>query len=353
MKLLVTGASGFLGRYVVDEALRRGHAVRAMARSAVSAGKAGWDKDPRVEIAVADLRSRRGLVEVVAGVDAVLHLAAAKAGDVYGQYGGTVVATENLLWAMDQAAVRRIVHVSSFSVYDWMRMRSGLLVDESAPLEKDAFERDAYAHTKLVQERLVREHAGLAWTVLRPGMIIGPDNLWSARVGAQGKRMWVRMGARTRLPITYVENVAEAIVLAAERESAAGQVLNVVDDETPTQRQYVKLLRERTTPRPKVVGLPWLGIRATARLAWLTNKLLLGNRARLPGILVPCRVHARFKPLKYTNRKIKEVLGWSPRYSLVQAIDRSLGRTHGLETRATDGAACGTGFQPVFATRKG
>jgi hypothetical protein len=115
-------------------------------------------------------------------------------------------------------------------------------------------------------------------------------------------------------------------VLAAEREAAAGQVLNVVDDETPTQRQYVSLLRKRTSPRPRVIGLPWWGIRSAARLAWLANKLLLGNRARLPGILIPCRVHARFKPLKYTNRRIKEVLGWKPRYSLVEAIDRSMGR---------------------------
>ena len=329
MKLLVTGASGFLGRYVVDEALRRGHAVRAMVRSTASAAKSRWDTDPRVEVTVVDLRSRRGLLEAVAGVDAVLHLAAAKSGDVYAQYGGTVVATENLLLAMDQANLRHIVHVSSFSVYDWMRIRGGSVVDESAALEKDAFDRDAYAHTKLVQERLVRDHAsenGWRWTVLRPGMIIGPDNLWGARVGAQGKRTWVRMGARARLPVTHVESVAEAIVLAAEREQAAGEVLNVVDDETPTQRQYVKLLRARTSPRPRVIGLPWNGIRATAGLAWLTNNLLLRNRARLPGILVPCRVHARFKPLKYTNRKIKEVLGWTPRYSLVEAIDRSMGR---------------------------
>src|SRR5207244_538049 len=118
-----------------------------------------WDTDPRIELAVADLRSRSGTAEAVAGVDAVLHLAAAKSGDVYAQYGGTVVATENLLWAMDRAKVRHVVHVSSFSVYDWMRMRGGAVVDESAPVEKDAFDRDAYAHTKLVQERLVREYA--------------------------------------------------------------------------------------------------------------------------------------------------------------------------------------------------
>jgi nucleoside-diphosphate-sugar epimerase len=203
------------------------------------------------------------------------------------------------------------------------------VMDESAPVEKDAFDRDAYAHTKLVQERLVREHAaasGWAWTVLRPGMIIGPDNLWGARVGAQGQRTWVRMGSRARLPITYVANVAEAIVQSVDCDAAAGQVLNVVDDETPTQRQYVKLLRQRTTPRPRVIGLPWVGIRAAAGLAWMTNRLLLRNRARLPGILIPCRVHARFKPMRYSNRKIKEVLAWTPRYSLVEAIDRSMGR---------------------------
>jgi len=63
-------------------------------------------------------------------------------------------------------------------------------------------------------------------------------------------------------------------------------------------------------------------------------------------------IHARFKPLKYTNRTIKEVLGWAPKYSLVQAIEKSVGRSHGLETRATNGTTHGTGFQPVRATRE-
>ena len=328
MKLLVTGAGGFLGRYVVDEALRRGHVVRAMVRSAGAAAKYGWEGNPNIEITVADLRSRRGLVDAVAGVDAVLHLAAAKGGDVYAQYGGTVVATENLLWAMTEAKVSRIVLVSSFSVYDYMKVRGGSLFDESAPLEEDAFERDGYAHTKLVQERLVREHAerhGWTWTVLRPGVIIGRDNLWSARLGMQGGRVWVRIGGRTIVPITYAGNTAEAIVMSAEKESAAGQVFNVVDDEQPRQRDYVNLLRDRTTPRPKIVPVSWTVMRSVARLASLTNKLVLGNRARLPGLFIPCRVHARFKPLKYSNRKIKEMLGWKPRVSLLEAVERSLG----------------------------
>ncbi len=75
-------------------------------------------------IVQADLRSRRGLTEAVTGHDAVLHLAAAKSGDLYAQYAGTVVATENLLAAMTEAGVRRIVLVSSLSVYDYLKLRA-------------------------------------------------------------------------------------------------------------------------------------------------------------------------------------------------------------------------------------
>src|SRR3954467_14421835 len=133
MKLLVTGANGFLGHYVVAEALRRGHVVRAMVRSPADAARHGWDRDPNVEVVVADLRRRRGLTDAVRGVDAVLHLAAAKSGDLYAQYGGTVVATENLLAAMDETGLSRIVLVSSFSVYDYLRIPAFSVLDESSP----------------------------------------------------------------------------------------------------------------------------------------------------------------------------------------------------------------------------
>jgi nucleoside-diphosphate-sugar epimerase len=323
MKLLVTGANGFLGRYVVAEALRRGHGVRAVVRS----GANPWPGQD-VELAQVDLRSRRGLVEALAGVDAVLHLAAAKAGDLYAQYAGTVVATENLLWAMDEAKVSHIVSISSFSVYDYMQMSSFSLVDESSPVEADAFDRDAYAHTKLVQENLVRETAGLngwRYAILRPGVIFGKDNLWTARLGAQaGKKLWIRMGAWARLPLTYVENCAEAIVLAAENPEADGQTLNIVDDDVPTQRAYAAFLRKRMSPRPMILPVPWIVMRCLARLATITNSLLFKGRAKVPGVFVPCRLHARCKPLRYTNARIKQVLGWQPKVSWQEGVERSL-----------------------------
>jgi glycosyltransferase involved in cell wall biosynthesis len=193
-------------------------------------------------------------------------------------------------------------------------------------VELDAFERDEYAHTKLVQERLVRDHAtraGWDYTIIRPGVIYGADNLLDRPAGGQGNRLWIRIGAWAKLPLTYVENCAEAIVLSAERDAARGQVLNIVDDETPTQRRYLSLLRRQTSPRPFVVPVAYSVMRFLAGSASLTNKYLLGGRAKVPGIFVPAKLVARAKPLNFTNEKAKRVLGWVPRYSLSQALERS------------------------------
>ncbi len=329
MKLCVTGATGFLGRYVVAVALSRGHAVRALVHRPADRAKLGWPADANVEEVKVDLRSKAGLVDAVRGCDAVLHLAATKSGDIYAQMGGTVVATENLLWAMGQADVKHIVAISSFSVYEYMHRRSWSVHDESSPLDEAMVDRDEYAQTKLIQERLVIDAAktnGWAYTVLRPGMIYGKGALFNARVGmgGEGSKTWVRTGAWAPIPLTYVENCAEAIVLAAEVPAANGQVLNLVDDNPPSQRKYAKLLQSRTTPRPRILPLSWTVLRTVARAGWLWNRFVLGGKAKVPGLLVPARLHARCKPLRYKNDRAKSVLGWTPRYTLEQAVDRSV-----------------------------
>lgn len=329
MKLLVTGPTGFLGRYVVRAALERGHAVRALVRPAAKSIPVFWTDHPQLEIVRADLRAKNGHEDLVAGVDAVVHAAAAKTGDLYEQFAGTVIATENLLTTMAASDVRSLVLISSFSVYEYLKRRSWSLLNESSPLANKPFERDEYCQTKMIQERIAldaaREH-GWRCVVLRPGVIYGPDNLWTARLGARaGARRWIRMGTFAPLPLTYVENCADAIVLAAEYDGhEEGLVLNVVDNQSPSQRAYMKKLKRSTTPRPGVVPIPWTLIRALARVAWLTNRLFFGGTAKVPGLLVPCRLHARCKPLRYTNKRITATLGWKPRYTWQEGLDRSM-----------------------------
>lgn len=330
MKILVTGASGFLGRHVVLEAVRAGHSVRAVIRPQTEAAALPWSGLPGVEVARVDLRTQRGLDEALAGIDAVIHTAADKTGDLYAQLAGTVVATENLLQAMVRAGVSRLVAVSSLAVYEYLRRFSFAKLVETSPLAADLAERDDYTRTKTLQEQLVREYAEKhRWrcTIVRPGVIYGKDNTWCARLGFRVKDgLWIRTGAWARLPLTHVESCAEALVLCAAREEAAGRTFNVIDDDAPTQRAYLRELRRRMSPAPRVLPVPWTAMRAVARLAWLVNKLVFRGRARLPSILVPARLHARCKPLRYDNRLLKQTLGWRPRYSLEEALDRCLGR---------------------------
>ncbi len=327
MKLFITGATGFVGRFVVRSALDRGHSVRAMARNGNDLSKYAWANHANVELSRVDLRSRRGLVDALVGVDAVIHLAAAKSGDIYAQFAGTVVATENLLWAMSEAKLKRLVHCSTFSVYDYTRAKAGSVLTEETPIEIDGFDRDEYAQTKLVQERLVRQFgdAGNEVTILRPGVIWGTDNWFTARIGmSAGERRWVKFGGSQILPLTYVENCAEALVLAAEKSEAIGQTLNVIDDEMPSVRQYCRRVPPRLSPVPKTHYVPYWFMRAFAGSVAGFNRIFLNNHAKVPGIFATAKLVARCKPLRYSNARIKQVLGWTPRYDFEKSLARSV-----------------------------
>jgi len=328
MKLLVTGASGFLGRHIVAQAVRRGHDVRAQVRSASDISALGWGNHPKIEIVRVDLRSKAGLNGLVEGVDVVISNAACKAGDFYTQFAGTVITTENLLEAMAASGVKRLVSISTFSVYDCLRLGDRGLLDEDAPLDDNPAGRDEYAQTKLVQEQLARgfakEHEGKV-TVVRPGVIYGKGNLYTARLGMElGPSRCLLVGPGTLLPITYVENCAQAILYAAEKENAVGQTYNIIDDKLPTHREYLNALNRHQQPKVRGFPLPWLVMRGLAALALGVNTLFLGGRAKVPSILRPAALHARCKPLKYTNKPIKDSLGWSPKFGLDEAVSRSV-----------------------------
>ena len=139
MRVLVTGATGFLGRHVVDALLSRGHQVRALYRSDVAPALPDG-----IELARVDLRVAEALPEALADIDVVIHAAAVLRGPRPVQYEGTVVATQNLLTAMTEADVTRLVLVSSFAVYLSRPVRSGRVVDENSPTATPATARYAY-----------------------------------------------------------------------------------------------------------------------------------------------------------------------------------------------------------------
>ena len=103
-----------------------------------------------------------------------------------------------------------------------------------------------------------------------------------------------------------------------------GTTINVVDDELPTQNEYIYALQRRADKPPKFFPMSWGVMKTIGQCAWWIRQNLLGGKARLPGILVPAKLYARFNPLQYSNDFAQNVLQWRSRYTFDQALDRSL-----------------------------
>jgi nucleoside-diphosphate-sugar epimerase len=256
----------------------------------------------------------------------LIHLAAAVRGDADAQFAAAVVGSERLMAAMAESRTRRLVLASSFSVYDWSAIR-GTLTEES-PIEAgpDLYERDGYAIAKAWQERVVRRAAdehGWALTILRPGFIWGRGNAYLAGLGQRFGPVHLVFGLRTRLALTHVENCADLFARAAEDPRAAGQIFNVVDGDEVRTWDYLGEYLRRSGTRGVRLPIPYPLAMAGVRLAQRVSKWIFRGQGRLPSLLVPCRFEARFKPLRYSNRKVRDLLGWQPPLTYQECLRRT------------------------------
>ena len=329
MKVLVTGASGFLGREVVTAAAAAGHEVVALVRPTAQLGDLGWPAS--VTVVRGDLRQIGDWAQKLGGIEAVAHLAAAPSGDLPTQFSGTVVATENLLMHLPIQSRHLFVHVSSFSVYDYTSVKFRGSVTEATPIDPAPEKRDAYTITKIAQEQLVTkacQAAGTHLVIVRPGAIVGPGKDWGfGRVMKLG-RFDLIFSPGAKFPLTYVSNCAQSIVKALDAQVPSGSAYNVVDDELPTYGRFHRLGRRFAG---KTVGpalyLPWLGVFLLGAAVSLVNRLIFGGGAKLPELLDWRRQRVRWRPMTYSNRAAKQDLGWFPAVPLDVAAKRTAERS--------------------------
>jgi nucleoside-diphosphate-sugar epimerase len=315
VKLLVTGAAGFLGGRIVERLLARGNVdLRLAARQSVNAAAlARWRREhPEaiIEVMPLNLLARGSLAPALQGVDAVIHAAAGTKGGVADMYMNSVIGTRNLLEALSGSAVRRVLLVSSFSVYRTVDLPEDDVLTESSPLETVGVEKGGYAYTKVQQEHLFREYQsrlGFDSVIVRPGVIYGPGGgAMSSRVGISALGLFAALGRSNLLPLNHVDNCADAIAHAASH-APGDSVFNLVDDDLPTCSQYLSGYRRRVK-KLRVLPLPYALLMQAAK--WLTNYSARSG-GQLPAVLTPYVVRSMYRPLRYSNQAIK-ALGWSP-----------------------------------------
>jgi nucleoside-diphosphate-sugar epimerase len=213
--------------------------------------------------------------------------------------------------------LRRFVNVSSFAVYT--NAEGERLDEESSVGEMDG---DAYTFAKVKQDELVTEYGqrfGIPYVIVRPGSVFGPGKeAITGRVGIDTFGVFVHLGGSNRIPLTYIDNCSDAIVLAGVTPGVEGEVFNIVDDDLPSSREFLRQYK-RNVRRFTSIYVP-------QPVSYMLCRLWEGysnwSEAQLPPVFNRRRWNTEWKKTGYTNDKLKARLGWTPKVPMQEALSR-------------------------------
>jgi nucleoside-diphosphate-sugar epimerase len=224
---------------------------------------------------------------------------------------------------MASGSIRRFVNVSSLAVYSNAQLRRGAALDETCPIDTQLVERcDPYAYGKAKQDEIVREYGskhGLPYVIVRPGITFGPGKAKiPGRVGIDTFGVFLHLGLGNLMPLTYVENCAEAMVLAGLTPGIEREEFNVVDDDLPRSREFLRQYK-RKVRRIRTFPVPY-SIFYLFNFAW--EKYSIWSDGQLPPVFNRRTCEAYYKGQSFSNQKVKSLLGWTPRVPMSEGLDR-------------------------------
>jgi predicted dehydrogenase/nucleoside-diphosphate-sugar epimerase len=321
-RVLVTGASGFLGARLVETLCEKGYSVRVLVRKLSNIEKL---KQLPVEIMFGDVGSLASLQPVFSNVDIVVHAAADTAGREEESETGTIQGTRNILDLCALHKVKKLVYISSCSVYGVADYPENALVAEDSGLERLPQDRGLYSYAKLKAEELVTSvmrKGEVPIVCLRPGTIFGPGgDVYTPMMGfALGQKVFAVIGKGDFvLPLVYIDNLCNAILTAIVSPKGDGEIFNVVDTTQLTKRQYIDKLIKKLYPDAMVFYIPFKLLYEVVHLQeWLTAAL-----GRKP-FLTRYRLISSQKKIVYDSSKIVKTLAWSQPYTIEEGIEAVL-----------------------------
>lgn len=312
MKVLVTGASGFLGGHVVEVLRARGHAVRVLVRSTSAQDHLAAD----VERVSGSLEDEDALARAVRDVDAVVHAAGlTKAGSEAEFQRVNVDGTRRVLGAVRASGtrLRRFVQVSSAAAGS----------PTATPEPRDPLTPDRpvtrYGRSKLAGEQLALAAAGeLPVSVLRPPALYGPrdrESLPLYRAARFGVRV-LMTGGVTHASLLHARDCAEAVAALVERDHPSGRIYPVDDGGAHEVAEVVRAIALAVRPRTVPIRVPFGLLSPLAGLGEvlgrLTGRRFIVDRDKLAEIAGPCWVVG--------HAAITRDLGWAPAIPLADGI---------------------------------
>jgi nucleoside-diphosphate-sugar epimerase len=321
MKVLITGATGFIGSHIVKSLVSKGHKVRTLVRKSSDTSDI---KGPGVDLAYGDITDPESLTVAVKGMDAVIHLAAMVSD--FGPYKDFIAlnidGVKNILNAAKDEGVSRFVH---FSTNDVLGIhKGGVLVNDSFPYKKTGY---PYPDTKIEGEKIVfdyYEKFGLPVSVIRPSWVYGPgDRTFIPEVvDAMRTRMMIYFGdKKNTISLNYIDNLTDAVLLLLERPEAVGEAFIANDDHPVTWEWLVKKLADGLDLKLPKITLPFGLAMWIARVVEFVFKLLR-IKSRPP--LTTYAINICGSNMVYSASKMKDVLGYEPRVLPEEGMKRTI-----------------------------
>ncbi len=322
MKVLVTGAHGFLGSHISEALLANGDSVRALLTPwGMDTNLAHLLHHDHLEIVRADLTEDDSVNGVCDGVDAVVHAAARVAdwGPWDAFYRTNVVATRALLHEAAHAGCRRFLFISSVAVHRYSGFRNA----DPRTQPRDNL-RNAYAYSKILAEDLVLGDTHLESVVVRPGLWPfgdrDPTFRRVAKAVAKGLLPVMRRGSAV-LNTAYAPNFAHGVVLALHEPRAAGQVYVIADAGMPSWLEIFDTIAEllgADGPRLRLPGRPTTALASGVEATW---------SALLPSTEPPVtryRARLMLNDVHFSLQDAEEELGYQPLFTWREGLARTV-----------------------------
>jgi len=316
----ITGASGFIGKHFLKKLLEDGYSVNAYARDKNSI-EFLRDEEHAFNIFEGDIADEEKLSAFVCKSDIVIHLAAGTRGEWKDFYNATVKGSELLLKLCEKHKIKKLIYISSISIYDILSAKSGKAINEEAPLEPYLDTRGWYAKAKALGEALISKKLGASPVpviILRPGLVYAANmRVPLMGCGVLRNKLCINLGMRTkRLPFVHIDDLYGAVKLSIEK-NVENKIYNVVSDEQPSIDRIVAVHNELAPPCGKVKTL-------------YVPKILFAFNHILRRLLSPEKKLGRYnyiicrtqKNIYYSAEKIKSDLGWKASVSFRKAMEQ-------------------------------
>jgi nucleoside-diphosphate-sugar epimerase len=320
VKVLVTGAAGFLGGHLVDMLLERGDEVRAMVRPVEDSSR--LQKMAGVEVVQGDLTEPESLKRAVEGVQRVYNVAA-KTGpwgleEVYRTIN--VRGLADLINASMDAGVQRIVHTSSITVYG--HHLHGIITEDHPFHAED----NPYSRTKIAGEKLIAnlvKDRGAPVVIVRPAWIYGPRDTASfgrfVALVESGKGFLIGSG-KNIVPVVYVRDVAQGLIKAGDAgDEVIGRAYTVADDRRVTQAEYMNTIADALHVPHLSRHIPYTALYTAGRTAELLWQAV-GRRKAAPPPVTTYGVTLLGGDQQFSIEKARRELGYAPEFDVLRGV---------------------------------